>query len=267
MDMLHDHIVLITGAGSGLGLGLARSFKAYGARLALLEISPAKVDSLRAEFGEDALVIAGDATRLADIEAARDALAARFGRLDALVSVHGIFDGMVRLKDVPVGRIDSLFDELFAINVKSNFLLARVFVEMLEASEGAIVLTTSNAAYAADGGGAFYTATKGALRSLVGQLAFEFAPNIRVNAVAPAGIANSQLRGPQALGMEASLQSDIPRDVFLDAFRGISLLSELPTPEDHGAIYAFLASHENRIMTGQTVIADQGLLNRAILSR
>ena len=163
-------------------------------------------------------------------------------------------------------QIDSLFDELFHVNVKSNFLLARVFADMLEAANGAIVLTTSNAAYAADGGGAFYTATKGALRSLVGQLAFEFAPHVRVNAVAPAGIANSQLRGPEALGMEGQSQADIPKDAFLAKFREISLLPELPTPEDHAAIYAFLASRENRIMTGQTVIADQGLLNRRVLT-
>lgn len=265
MPMLTDHITLITGAGSGLGLGLARSFRDQGAILALLEVVPAKVEALKAEF-PDALILQGDATKLADVEAARAAIAARYARLDALVSVHGIFDGMVRLKDIAPERIDSLFDELFHINVKSNFLLARVFAEMLEDSGGAIILTTSNAAYAADGGGTFYTATKGALRSLVGQLAYEFAPRVRVNAVAPAGIAGSQLRGPEALGMAEIRQSDIPQDAFLEVFRKISLLPDLPTPEDHGIIYAFLASRENRIMTGQAVIADQGLLNRAVLS-
>ena len=265
MTALADHVVLVTGAGSGLGLGLARNFREQGAALALLEVSAAKADSLRAEFPE-ALVLLGDASKLADVEQAHTAIAGRYARLDALVSVHGIFDGLVRLKDVPLERIDSLFDELFHVNVKSNFLLARVFADLLEAAKGAIVLTTSNAAYAADGGGAFYTASKGALRSLVGQLAFEFAPHVRVNAVAPAGIAGSQLRGPEALGMAGQSQADIPKDAFLAKFREISLLSELPTPEDHAAIYAFLASRENRIMTGQTVIADQGLLNRGVLT-
>lgn len=265
MTILKNHVTLITGAGSGLGLGLAHSFREQGAELALLEVVPAKVEALKAAF-PDALILRRDATKLADVEAARAAIEGRFSHLDALVSVHGIFDGMVPLKSIAPDRIDSLFDELFHINVKSNFLLARVFADMLEASSGAIVLTTSNAAYAADGGGAFYTATKGALRSLVGQLAFEFAPKVRVNAVAPAGIANSQLRGPEAMGMEGKSQADIPKDAFLEVFRRVSLMTDLPTPEDHGAIYAFLASHANKIMTGQTVIADQGLLNRAVLS-
>jgi NAD(P)-dependent dehydrogenase (short-subunit alcohol dehydrogenase family) len=130
-----------------------------------------------------------------------------------------------------------------------------------------MVLTTSTAAYAADGGGAVYSASKGAIRSLVNQLAFECAPHVRVNAVAPAGIANSQLSGPRSLGLEAQKQSDIPEDAFLSMFRSLSLLKELPTPEDHGPLYAFLASRQNRIMTGQTVVADQGMLNRAVLHR
>lgn len=100
MATLADHVVLITGAGSGLGLGLARNFREQGATLALLEVSAAKVDALRTEF-PDALVLLSDASKLSDVEQARTAIAERFARLDALVSVHGIFDGLVRLKDVP----------------------------------------------------------------------------------------------------------------------------------------------------------------------
>ena len=176
-----------------------------------------------------------------------------------------IFDGNLPLMQTPLERLDSLFDELFHVNVKGYILSARVFHELLKASQGAIVLTTSTAAYAADGGGIMYTATKGAVRSLVGQLAFEFSPDVRVNAVAPASIANSQLRGPQSLGLDGQKQSDIPKDAFLNMFKSLSLLQELPTPEDHGPLYAFLASHHNKIMTGQTVVADQGMLNRAVL--
>jgi hypothetical protein len=45
----------------------------------------------------------------------------------------------------------------------------------------------------------------------------------------------------------------------------LSLLQEWPTPEDHGPLYALLASRHNRIMTGQVDVADEGLLNRAVL--
>jgi NAD(P)-dependent dehydrogenase (short-subunit alcohol dehydrogenase family) len=266
MPMLKDHVVLVTGGGSGLGLGVARHCRAEGAEVVILDVSPAKVAQLRAEFGDDLLVLQGDVTKLADLRSCRDAIVERHGRLDALIGVQGIFDGHVPLMETPEERLDGLFDELFHVNVKGYLLSARVFHDLLQASDGAIVLTLSTAAYAADGGGAVYTATKGAIRSLVGQLAFEFAPHIRVNGVAPAGIANSQLAGPRTLGLEAQKQSDIPKDAFLAMFRRLSLLQELPTPEDHGPVYAFLASRHNRIMTGQTVVADQGLLNRAVLN-
>ena len=145
-------------------------------------------------------------------------------------------------------------------------LAARVFHDLLEASQGAIVLTSSTAAFAADGGGAVYTATKGAIISLIRQLAFEFAPNIRVNGVAPAGIARSQLRGPHSLGMDSFKLSDIPEEAYLATFRSISLLQQLPAPEDYALPYIFLASKQNLIVTGQTWTADQGLLNRSVLS-
>lgn len=267
MQLFDNDVVLITGGGSGLGLGLARFCRDEGARLAIMEIAPEKVAALREEFGAQALIVQGDVRRLADHRRCREAITECFGGLDALICAQGIFDGHVRLADIGEERLDALFDELFQVNVKGSLLAARVYQGMLEASQGAMVLTGSTAAYAADGGGAIYSATKGAIRSLVGQLAYEFAPHVRVNGVAPAGIANSQLGGPSSLGMEGQKQSDIPRDAFLELFRSVSLLQELPTPEDHGLIYGFLASRHNRIMTGQMVVADQGLLNRTLLSR
>ncbi|MNZ51475.1 Cis-2,3-dihydrobiphenyl-2,3-diol dehydrogenase [compost metagenome] len=265
MQMLKDDVVLVTGGGSGLGLGLARYCRTEGAEVVVFEISADKVHQLREEFGPDALIIQGDVTKLADLQACRAAIIERYGRLNAVIGAQGIFDGNLPLMEMPEERLDSLFDEVFHVNVKGYMLTARVFCELLKASSGAMVLTTSTAAYAADGGGLVYTASKGAIRSLVNQLAFEFAPHVRVNGVAPAGIAGSQLSGPRALGLDAHRQSDIPKDAFLSMFRSLSLLQELPTAEDHGPLYAFLASRHNRIMTGQTVVADQGMLNRAVL--
>lgn len=266
LALLDDHVVLITGGGSGLGLGVGRRCRDHGARLAIMEIVPEKAAALRAEFGDDALIVEGNCSSIADLTACEAAIAERFGRLDAVIGMQGIFDGNVPLAGIDIAALDALFDELFRVNVKGHLLAARIFRPMLEQSRGAMVLTSSTAAYAADGGGAVYTATKGAILALVQQLAFEFAPSIRVNGVAPAGIARSQLRGPASLGMDAFRQSDIPEDAFLAKFRSISLLQDLPEPEDYALPYIFLASRQNLIVTGQTWVADQGLLNRTVLS-
>jgi NAD(P)-dependent dehydrogenase (short-subunit alcohol dehydrogenase family) len=66
--------------------------------------------------------------------------------------------------------------------------------------------------------------------------------------------------------MQATKQSDIPKDAFLRSFKALAPLQELPLPEDYAPVYAFLASKHNKIMTGSTVLAEQGVLNRAVLS-
>lgn len=266
MLMLQDHIVLITGAGSGLGLGVARYCKAQGANVIVTDVSSDKIEQLHSEFSGDDLALVCDVTKISELQLCLDNINQKYGRLDAVIGAQGIFDGNVAIKNMTAAHLDQLFDELFHVNVKGYLLTAHIFADILKINQGAMVFTTSTAAYAADGGGAVYTATKGAIRSLIQQLAFEFAPEIRINGVAPAAIGNSQLKGPKALSLENQKQSDIPKDAFINLFQSISLLQDLPDAEDYGAVYAFLASKQNKIMTGQTIVADQGLLNRSVLT-
>jgi NAD(P)-dependent dehydrogenase (short-subunit alcohol dehydrogenase family) len=266
MLMLEDHVTLVLGGGSGLGRGLVRKFLEEGAQVAVLEVAQSKVEELHAEFGGTVLALQGDVTSIDDLERCRAAVLDKFGRLDALVCCVGVFDGNVALSATPLDRMPALFDELFHINVLGTMLAVKVFVELLDKAEGAIVITTTTAAYAADGGGLTYTASKGALRSVINQLGFELAPRIRVNGVAPLTFANSRLRGPASLGMDSWDQSQIPVDDMVSAFERLVPLGALRLPEDYAPVYAFLASRHNKIMTGQTVIADQGMFNRPIMS-
>ncbi|WP_213571447.1 SDR family oxidoreductase [Rhodococcus sp. USK13] len=266
MQMLDGDVVLILGGGSGLGLGVARHFISEGASVAIFEVSQTKLDALKAELGPDVLLFKGDVTSVDDLTACRQAIVDRWGRLTSLVGSQGIFDGQVPLRDVPVERVSSLFDELFHVNVLGYLLACRVFLDLLEASDGSVVLTSSVAAYAADGGGLMYTASKGAVLSAVRQLAIEFAPRVRVNGVAPGAIADSQLQGPKALGLDGVKQSDIPKEAMQEGFKRLALMPTLPTPLDYAPVYAFLASRHNKVVTGQTVLLEQGSLNRHMLS-
>lgn len=264
--MLQNHTILITGAGSGLGLGIAKYCKSQGAQIIATDIAEDKLYQIASNFDDQDLLLRCDVTKVSDLQQCKSAIQAKYSQLDAVIGAQGIFDGNLAIQSMTATHLDQLFDELFHVNVKGYLLTAHIFADLLKDSKGAFVFTTSTAAYAADGGGAVYTATKGAIRSLIQQLAFEFAPEIRVNGVAPAAIGNSQLKGPKTLNLDHQKQSDIPKDDFLNLFQSISLLQVLPDAEDYGAIYAFLASHENKVMTGQTIVADQGLLNRAILT-
>ena len=96
---------------------------------------------------------------------------------------------------------------------------------------------------------------------LVKQLAFECAPHVRVNAVAPGAIP-SDLRGPSALGMQDRSITEAfftrPRDAVLP-------LSDLPTAEEYTGAYVLLASRENSSMaTGAILNFDGGFANRGV---
>jgi NADP-dependent 3-hydroxy acid dehydrogenase YdfG len=93
MSEISNAIIALTGGGSGLGLGLARYFARQGAQLAIFEIAPQKIQSLRCEFGDDVLVHAGDIRDAVALQSFHDAVIAKFGAVDALVGVQGIWDG------------------------------------------------------------------------------------------------------------------------------------------------------------------------------
>lgn len=267
MSSMTDVVIALTGGGSGLGLGLARYFIQQGAKLAILEVVPSKVEALREQLGDTVLLSQGDVRSTEDLVHFHDAIVARFGGVGALVSTQGIFDGNRRLSDIPIEQIDQSFDEIMKINVLGYIKSAKIFYKSLAKSKGAIVFTASTpAAFAADGGGVLYTASKHAVLGVVRQLAFEFAPDIRVNGVAPCGIANSDLRGAEAMGLENEKQSDIPQDAFMSLFGQVTLLNHRPFGEEYGPLYALLAAPDSNIMTGEIVMADQGLMSRNIIS-
>jgi NAD(P)-dependent dehydrogenase (short-subunit alcohol dehydrogenase family) len=264
-DWLADHVVAITGGGSGLGAAVARRCRAEGARVGVLELMEHKVERMRRDLGEEAVVLQGDATKLEDQRRFRNAVVESFGQIDALIATQGIWDWNTHTEDLPLDRLDEAFWEIFDVNVKSLLLSARIFVDDLRSSLGCIVFTLSNAAFLPDGGGPLYTASKHAVLGLVRQLAFEFAPEVRVNGIAPTGVKGSDLRGPAALGMQDRSHADIPAAELADRIANLVPLRKFARPEDYTSLYVTLASaRHSGVMTGQVVIADQGLSVRPL---
>lgn len=258
---LQGEVVLVTGGGSGLGLALVGRFLEEGAHVHVLERSPEKAAGLQTTFGEAVGVTVGDASRLEDNVCAVGACAKRFGGLDCFIGNAAIWDFATPLVDLPEAEIERAFDELFAINVKAYLLGAKASLDELRKSAGSIIFTLSNAAFYPSGGGPLYTASKHACVGLVRQLAHELAPKIRVNGVAPAGMA-TDLRGPKALGLDDRRMMEVRSPAELAA---IFPLQFLPEPADYTGAYVFLASRSDAATTtGALLQADLGLGIRGI---
>jgi NAD(P)-dependent dehydrogenase (short-subunit alcohol dehydrogenase family) len=248
--------VLVVGAGSGIGRAVTSVFRAEGARVAVLEKDHAKCADLAAAL-PDVPVTEGDATtREANEQAVASAVAA-FGGLDVLVSCVGVFDFYTGLADIDPDQLDEAFDEMYAVNVKAQMHAVRAALPHLRAARGNVVLTESTSAYYPGRGGALYVSSKFAVRGLVTTLAYELAPQVRVNGVAPGGTLHTDLRGLASLGMSGRRLDDAPG-------RAAELAARVPlqvalSGEDHAWSYVFFASERSRGITGGVLHPDGGM--------
>jgi len=261
MGALDGEVALITGGASGLGRALVDRFLEEGARLVVLDRTPERLAAVAEAHPDRVMVVGGDVRSLRDNQSAVDAALLRFGKLDCAIGNAGIWDYSVSLDEMDAGDIDAAFDELFHVNVKGYLHLAKAALPALVRSSGALVFTISNAGFDPAGGGPLYTASKHAVVGLVRQLAYEFAPAVRVNGVAPGPI-ETDLRGPAALGLD---ERSIGAMNFSALAGPMMPLGFVPTPAEYAGAYVFLASRrDSRPATGGVLTLDTGIAVRGI---
>ncbi len=261
MGALTNEVVLITGGASGLGRAIVERFLEEGAKLAVLDRTPDRLTELVEVNPDRLMVIAGDVRDIGDNQRAVETCLGKFGKLDCAIGNAGIWDYSMSLDALPAERIDAAFDELFHVNVKGYLNLAKAALPALVRSSGAVIFTVSNAGFDPAGGGPLYTASKHAVVGLIRQLAYEFAPSVRVNGVAPGPI-ETDLRGPSALG----LQDRSIGSLNLAAVAGPNIpLGRVPATSDYAGGYVFLASRrDSRPATGGVLSLDSGIAVRGI---
>lgn len=261
MGRLDGEVVLITGGASGLGRAIVDRFVEEGARLAVFDKSEARLVELTDTHDSAVKAIVGDVRSIEDITHAVDKCIETFGKLDTAIGNAGIWDYSKKLDDLPAEQLDSTFDEIFHINVKGYLTLAKATIPALVRSQGAMIFTVSNAGFHPNGGGPLYTASKHAVVGLIRQLAFELAPAVRVNGVAPGPI-DSDLRGPEALGMSDRAISSLN---LPDKAGAAIPLGRVPKTEEYAGAYLQYASRRDcAASTGGVMICDAGIGVRGI---
>lgn len=254
MPRLQGEVMLVTGGASGLGRAIVDRFVAEGARIAVLDRSAERLAQLERDHGDAVTCVVGDVRSLASNKAVVERCVERFGKLDCLIANAGIWDYSTSLIDLPEDRIDAAFDEVFHVNVKGYLLAAKAAAPALVRSRGSIIFTVSTAGFHPSGGGPLYTAAKHGIVGLVRQLAYELAPYVRVNGVAPGAI-STDLRGPSSLG----LQDVSIHGIDLPSIAIPSLpIGRLPTPAEYTGAYVFFATRDDTVPATGTVLNYDG---------
>jgi NAD(P)-dependent dehydrogenase (short-subunit alcohol dehydrogenase family) len=195
-ESLAGRRILITGGGAGIGATTARAAVAEGARVAILDIDGAAADRTAQALGpERTIAITGDVTDPSAIARALDAMAQRWGGIDALVNNAGIYDH-APLLELTLERWKRVFD----VNVFAAIEVAKAAARRMEPG-GAIVNVSSVLGQVAAPTRGPYCVSKAALIALTKMQAIEWAERgIRVNAIAPGYIDNEAVRSFEAAG-------------------------------------------------------------------
>lgn len=169
--------VLITGAGSGIGLATARAVVARGAQAILWDVSAPALDKAQAELGDAVR------TAIVDVSEASALTSADLDGVTHLVNNAGILGPSMDWSSLDAAQLH----RVFAINVVGLMLVTQAFAKARVAHPGAAIVNLSSIAGQNGGGPGFaaYGASKGAILALTQAMARDFAPDIRVNALAP----------------------------------------------------------------------------------
>ncbi len=249
---LTDQVALVTGAGKGIGRGIALAFAEAGADVvcAARTLSDLKetAEAVR-QRGRRALCVPTDVTKTDQLERLVEATTHEFGRIDVLVNNAGGTGPRSALDTT-----ESFFEAALRMNVTQAFLLTRLVVpRMIEtAGGGAIVNISSRSGDMVQTSFVAYGAGKAALNMMTRNMAPEFAPKVRINAISVGGVATQAL--------DVVLTDDDLRRQF-DAHTPMKRPGEV---EDIAACALFLASPAAGWVTGKVFQIDGGVEYPAI---
>jgi 3-oxoacyl-[acyl-carrier protein] reductase len=247
MGQLEGKTAIVTGAASGFGEAIARLFLQEGARVLIVDLEGPKAQRLAAELGGSAKAMQGDVSRGDDVRAAVKACVDGFGPPDIVVNNAGTTH-----RNRPMLEVDeATFDRVFAVNVKSIYLMTQAVVPIMRARhKGSIINIGSTAAIRPRPGLTWYNASKGAVALMTKSMAVELAPdNIRVNVICPVigatGLLEQFMGGPDTAETRAKFIATIP-------------LGRMSTPQDVAAAALYLASESAAFITGIELPVDGG---------
>lgn len=247
---LEDKVAIVTGAGKGIGQGIAKVFSKEGAKVVVVdwdeEAGKKTAEEIR-QSGGDAIFVNCDVSNEEQVKAMVQATVDKYGRIDVLVNNAGI--GVYKPVLEATGED---WDHCLAVNLKSVFLCSKYVIPHMQAvGKGAIVNISSVHSHATVNGVAPYAASKGGITALTRNMAIDYGPTIRVNAIAPGWVLT-----PLIQSIFDSYDDPAEQQRLVEQRQ---VMKRIGRPEDIGHAAAFLASDEASFITGTQLFVDGGL--------
>jgi 7-alpha-hydroxysteroid dehydrogenase len=241
---LDDRVAIVTGASRGIGRGIAHAFAEAGAHVACAARTSEQVEELAGEIrglGRRALAATCDVNDTGQLESLVSRTLDEFGRVDVLVNNAGGWPPTPMLQ-----LTGAAFEEAFHFNVTTAMELSRrVIPHMLQAGGGAIVNISSALSHMVEPGFVAYGTAKAGLSHMTRLMAAEFAPRVRVNALAVGATLTD------ALGL--FVKGELKRQM-----EELTPLGRLGEVEDIAAAALYLASPAASWVTGKIFEVDGG---------
>jgi 3-oxoacyl-[acyl-carrier protein] reductase len=246
---LDGKVAIVTGGSQGIGKAISMALARGGAAVCIADLNRGAGEEIAAQIkglGQESAVLPVDVTDSMQVTRMVEKSLAIFGRIDILVNNAGGASG----PNFGIGRVTKIserdWDDTIAVNLKSVFLCTRAAVKpMLEQKSGSIINMASITGQFPWAGLPAYSAAKAAVINLTLSMAMEFAPYIRVNAIAPGLIETprtSKNRRPEQL---KQLLSNVP-------------LQRMGKPEEVADMAVYLASDVAEWVTGTVMNLNGG---------
>jgi 3-oxoacyl-[acyl-carrier protein] reductase len=240
---------LVTGAATGIGRSAALALARAGFDVALNYSSSeaaARETAAQAEkAGAKTLLVRCDVSDEKGVRAMLQSVEKAFGRLDVLVNNAGTTAAW-KPKDLETLSLDE-WDRVFAVNVRGLFQVTRAAVPLLKKNQGCVINTASIVGLRPGPQPLPYAASKAAVVNLTKTLAWNLAPEIRVNAVAPGW-------------MEGDWMKRMLKDKYDDLMgkrAKATPLKRVVTADDVAQTMMSLVQ-SNRFVTGEVIVIDGG---------
>jgi 3-oxoacyl-[acyl-carrier protein] reductase len=237
---------LVTGAQQGIGRAIAIALARDGADVAINFLDDgAAADRVAAEVkehGRRSVLVPGDVSRPADVDAMVATVVRELGALDVVVNNAGVFP---RVSFLEMQERD--WDFVLGVNLKGSFLAAQAGARaMVAAGKAGAIVNISSSAVRGDARGVHYSASKAGVIGLTRAMALALAPHrIRVNAIAPGTTDTAQPRYGNTEEQLATRMRDTP-------------FGRMARPDEIARVAVFLATEEAAWISGEVIHVNAG---------